>query len=291
MRSKIIVGLIFITVGIFILLANLGLVDYNVFYSLFNLWPLLLIVIGVNVIFRHNKMVSYITWILFFIILIVYGVYVQSNLESPGLSTDEVVFEKREETQYGSLDLDLGASRLSMDAIDDQLLTADLRGRRLNYREQYSNNSERVDIGFESRGFNITNLQSQDATYDFYLNRDVIWDIELDLGALSGELNLEDIPVRSIDLDSGAASLTIILGDKHDLDFAIDSGASSIDLLIPENVGLRIDMDSGLTTSNIKDLGLIDNGDYYTSSNYNSTDVKIHMDIDTGVGKVNFSYK
>ena len=94
-----------------------------------------------------------------------------------------------------------------------------------------------------------------------------------------------------MDLDSGVASLTIVLGDKHDLDFSIDSGASSIDLIIPSGVGLRIDMDSGLTSTNIEDLGLIDTGDYYITPNFDSADVKINLDIDMGVGKINFEWR
>ena len=292
MKSKIIVGLIFVTIGIFLLLANLGFINYNVFYSLVNLWPLLLIVIGINVIFRNNKIISYITWALFFIVLIVYGVYTQNTEDISGPNTtDEVFMERNTNTMYGNLDLDLGASSLGIDSTDDDLLAADLRGRSLDYWQKYSNGDKNVDIGFESRGFSIGNIQPHEATYDFYLNSDIIWDIELDLGALSGELNLENIPVRSVDLDSGAASLAIMLGNKHDLDFSIDSGASSIDLIIPENVGLRIDMDTGLTSSNIEDLGLTDNGDYYISSNYDSADVKINMDIDMGVGKINFQWR
>lgn len=291
MKSKIILGLIFITIGIFLLLTNLGLINYDVFYSLTNLWPLLLIVIGVNVIFRNNKVISYITWVLFFIVLIVYGVYTQSNSGFTELSTENLIMERKTETNYAKLDLDLGASRLGINSTDNDLLSADLKGRRLDYKEQYSNGNEKVDISFESRGFNINNLQSHDATYDFYLNSNVIWDLEFDLGALSGELNLENIPVRSMDLDSGAASLTLILGDKHDLDFSINSGASSIDLIIPRGVGLRIDLDSGLTSSNIDDLGLIDKGDYYTTPNFESADVKINMDIDMGVGKINFQWR
>ena len=276
--------------GVFLLLANLGLINYNVFYSIFDLWPLLLIVIGINVIFKDNKIVSYITWLFFFIILIVYGVYTQGASQNEEISTDYVL-EKREETKYANLDLDLGASRLNINSTDNDLLRADLIGRRLDHRQKYSNGNEKVDIVFASKAHNMLNLQGYDATYDFNLNNGVIWDIDLDLGALSGEINLEDIPVRSIDLDSGAASLTIILGDKHDLDFAIDSGASSIDIIIPTGVGLRIDMDSGLTSSNIKELGLGDMGDYYITPGYDSADVKIDMDIDTGVGKINFQWK
>lgn len=292
MRSKIVVGLIFITIGIFLLLANLGLINYNVFHSLVNLWPLLLIVIGINVIARNNKIISYITWLLFFIILIAYGVYTQNSLGvSDLIGIEEVYMERQGSTIYGNLNLDLGASSLNINSTDEDLLSADLSGRRLDYWQEYRNGYENVDIGFESRGFTIGDIQHYEATYDFYLNSEIIWDVEFDLGAVSAYLNFENIPVRSIDLDSGAASLTIVLGDKHDLDLSIDSGASSIDLIIPTGVGLRIEMDSGLTSTNIKDLGLIDTGDYYMTPNFDSADVKINLDIDMGVGKINFEYR
>ena len=291
MKNKVIIGLILVTIGVFLLLANLGIINHDVFYNVLNLWPLLLIVIGINILFRNSRVVSYIAWGLFFIIIIIYGIYTQNNLETTELSTDTVVMERRSETRYANLDLDLGASRLSIDSTEDELLLGNLRGRRLNYNERYSNGKEKVDIDFESQSFNFTNLQEHDATYDFYLNSEIIWDLDFDLGALSGKLNFEDIPTRSIDLDTGAASLTIILGDKHDLDFSIDSGASTIDIIIPEDVGLRIEMDTGLSSDNIDELNLIYNGDYYISSNYDSAGTKINIDIDSGVGKINFSYK
>lgn len=292
MRNKVIIGLILVTVGIFLLLANLGIINYNVFYNIFNLWPLLLIVIGINIVFRNTKAISYIAWGLFFVIIIIYGVYTQNNLETSDLSTETIVMERRAETRYADLDLDLGASRLNINSTDDELLLGNLKGRRLNYTEKYSNGREKVDILFESGNFNLTNFQAnQDATYDFYLNNEIIWDLDLDLGALSGQLNLEDIPTRSLDLDIGAASLTIVLGDKHDLDFSIDSGASSIDIIIPKGVGLKIELDIGLSANNIDDLDLIYNDDYYISSNYDSAETKINIDVDSGLGKINFSYK
>ena len=135
MRNKIILGLIFITIGVFLLLANLGLINYNVFYSIFDLWPLLLIVIGINVIFKGNKIIPYITWLLFFIILIVYGVYTQNSVaETEGIFKENVVMEKRPETRYGNLDLDLGASTIGINSTNEELISADLNGRRLNYR-------------------------------------------------------------------------------------------------------------------------------------------------------------
>lgn len=290
MRNKLIIGLILVTIGVFLLLSNLGIVSGNVFYSLFDLWPLLLIVIGVNIIFRNNRIVPYITWILFFIILILYGLTRNTDVDSEGF-LESVVIEKRAETQYANLDLEIGASDLTIDSTDGSLLRGNLSGRRLDYVEDYSRDFEIANLDFQSRSFNLGNLVDYNSTYDFYLNRDVIWDLDMDLGAINGEINLVDIPVRSLEIDLGAANLGLLLGDRHDLDLYIDSGASNLEIAIPQDVGLRIDLDAGITSTNIDDLNLIDYDDYYLSSNYDSANIKISLDIDTGVGKISFSYR
>lgn len=290
MRNKVIIGLILVTIGIFLLLSNLGIISGNVFYSLFDLWPLLLIVIGVNTIFRNNRIVPYISWILFFIVLILYGVTRNTDVDSEGF-LESIVIEKRAETQYANLDLEIGASDLTIDSTDGSLLRGNLSGRRLDYVEEYSRDFEIANLDFQSRSFTIGNLVDYNSTYGFYLNRDVIWDLDMDLGAINGEINLVDIPVRSLEIDLGAANLSLFLGDRHDLDLYIDSGASNLEIAIPQGVGLRVDLDTGITSTNIEDLNLIDYDDYYLSSNYDSASVKINLDIDTGVGKIDFSYR
>lgn len=111
--------------------------------------------------------------------------------------------------------------------------------------------------------------------------------MDLNLGAVLCEMNLEDIPLRKIDLDPGAADLTFILGSKHDLDFKVDAGASNINIIIPQDLGLKIAIDSALSSSNIKDMNLIHREDYYISQNYDDASVTFNLDIDRGVGNIN----
>lgn len=289
MRGKIVIGLILVILGVLILLANLGIINYSVFYSLISLWPLLLIVVGVNIIFRNNRIVSYLSWIIFFLILIVYGIFSPVTMESTISYEEQLIIQRREGTDYADLELDLGASRISFDSTEEHLLFGDFQGRRLEYREEYGNDNAYLKFG--PKGFRVVDIGSMESNYDFSLNDDVIWDLDLDFGALTGNLNLEDISVRSIDLDVGAASLDIALGDLHDLDFSIDSGASSLEISIPNGVGLRVDMDTGLTSTNIESLGIANMGDYYVSPGYDSAQVKINLDIDMGAGKIDFRWK
>ncbi|NLJ90740.1 MAG: hypothetical protein GX323_07550 [Clostridiales bacterium] len=290
MKSKEFGGLFLIVIGLLLLLFNLGYINFNVFTSFFDLWPLLLIAIGINIIFKNNRIVSYITWGLFFVIIIAYGIFTQDNSNTM-IGFNSVAVEKFSETKYGNLNLGIGASKIIMDSTDKDLISADLRGRPLDFNERYKNNNEIAIIDFQSRKFNIRGQEKHKAVYDFYLNKDVIWDINFDLGAVSCEINLEDIPVKNIDLDSGASDLTFILGNKHDLNFEIDTGASNINIVIPKDVGLKIDIDSALSNSNIKDMNLIKRGDYYISQNYDNASIRINLDIDMGLGNINFSYR
>lgn len=290
MKNKEFGGLILIVIGILLLLFNMGYIDFNVFTSFFDLWPLLLIAIGINIIFKNNRVISYITWGLFLVIIIVFSIFTQ-DVSNTKIGSSDIVIEKFPETKYGSLNLDIGASEIIMNSTDKDLLSAQLRGRQLDFNERYKNNKETAIMNFQSRKFKVRGIERHNTLYDFYLNKDVIWDIDFDLGAVSCEMNLEHIPVRKIDLDSGASDLTFILGNKHDLDFEIDTGASNINIIIPADVGLKIEIDSALSNSNIKDMNLIHRGDYFISQNYDDANITINLDIDMGLGNINFSYR
>ncbi|MDR7869396.1 MAG: DUF5668 domain-containing protein [Tissierellaceae bacterium] len=291
MKNKGSVGLILIVIGVILLLFNLGYINFNVFLSLFNLWPLLLVAVGISIIFKNNQVVSYITWGLFFVIIIAFGIYTQDVSNTLISSNDNILIDKSPETKYADLHLDIGASNININSTDDYLILVDPLGKPLDYKEQYKNNKENAVISFESKMFNISRIQRHNEVSSFYLNKDVIWDLEFDLGAISGKINLEDIPVRKIDLDSGAADLTFILGNKHDLDFEIDTGVSNVNIIMPQDVGLKIEIDSALSSSNIKDMNLIARGDYYISRNYDEANVVINMNIDMGLGNIDFSYR
>lgn len=290
MKSKELGGFIFIVLGIFLLLFNMGYINFNVFTSFLDLWPLLLIAIGINIIFKNNRIISYITWGLFFVIIIGFSIFTQC-VSNTTIESNKIAIEKFPETKYGHLNLDIGASQIIIDSTDKHLLSVDLRGRRLDFNQEYRNNNETAILNFESGIFNIRGRERNKALYDFHLNKDLIWDMDLNLGAVSCEMNLEDIPLRKIDLDAGAADLTFILGNKHDLDFKVDAGASNINIIIPQDVGLKIGIDSALSSSNIKDMNLIHRGDYFISQNYDDASVTLNLDIDMGVGNINFTYR
>ena len=111
----------------------------------------------------------------------------------------------------------------------------------------------------------------------------------MDLGAVSGTLDFENIATRSINLNMGAGNLDIILGNNHSIsNIKIDSGASNLNIIVPQNAGIKINLDSALSKINMDDLNLIRSDDYYISPDYAERDVKLDFHISMGVGKINF---
>lgn len=288
-NKRLVSGIILIILGILFLLSNLGYISFDVLFGIFDLWPLLFVIAGINILFNKKPIVILITWIIFFVILILYGIFYGSINTDIDFSTH---FTKPAETSYGKLNLDIGAARVDIDSEKDNLLKVNARGIKLDYNDIYKNNNETAIFNFANRNHNSIIFDTKGNNYDFKLNEDVIWDLDLDLGAISGTLNLENIAAKSITLNMGAGNLNIVLGNKYDQsDIRIDSGASNINITVPKNAGIKIKSDSSLSKIDIDDLGLIKSGDYYISPNYEKEDVKLRFHISMGVGIVNFGVK
>jgi len=292
-KSKLLNGIVLIGIGVFFLLVNLGYVSFSILFGIFDLWPLILIVVGVNILFKKKSIVSFITWILFFIVLILYGTFYQGrNIAKGEWVRNNINVKKHMETSYAKLDLDIGAAKINVGSEVESLLVANLKGRDLDYNETYKNNKETAQFSFESKNIRAINLKNNNADYSFNLNKDIIWDLDLDLGAVSGKLNLEEVPVRSIDLDFGAGNIDIVLGTKYNnSNIKIDSGASNLTIVVPKDAGVKLKLDTALTKTNIDDLNLTKSGDYYLSSNYEEANTKLEFDIDMGAGKIDFKIK
>ena len=288
-NRRLIGGIILIILGILFLLTNLGYIGFDVLLGIFDLWPLLLVVAGVNILFNRRFIVSLIAWIIFFVILILYGTFYRGMNADTDFKTH---FTKPAETSYGELNLDIGAARIDVDSERNDLLKVDARGIKLSHNNTYKNDMETAIFNFANKNHGLTIYNTRGSDYNFKLNEDVIWDLDLNLGAISGTLNLENIATRSVDLDMGAGNLNIILGNKYGRsDIEIDSGASNINITVPKDAGIKIKLDSSLSKTNIDDLSLIKLGDHYISPDYEERDVKLEFRISMGVGRVDFRVK
>lgn len=290
-------GIILISLGILWILSNLNIIDISLYRivgntigGLFDLWPLILIIIGVSIIFKKETL-NTILWIGFLALVIIYSLFIKNdirqNSSSENFKEETYSTEMNSNIERGSLDLDIGGSNFKIEGIEEEFMKLDHDGA-FNYK---FNRDERTENIYISSKKNIIQ-NGMDRNLKLAINKTIPWRFDLNMGAVSGILDLKDIMVEELDLDMGAGKVEVTFGDKSELtSIDIDSGASQIIFNIPKESGLKIYMDGALNSTNLDQLGLtkLDRGEY-VSNNFNSSDSKFEIEVDMGVGSFEINY-
>lgn len=301
-------GVFLLTVGLVWVLVSVGVITWSIMDALWTLWPLLLVLIGVNIIFKHNEWIKAGAWVLFLAVVISYGYFVENrtstgNNAGPGAGdtiveqnvnngeTGSVTWEKDAQTQSGEFRLSFGASRIVVGNTAANLVEAKLEDPDIKHYLNYPDGKkETVSVHFDKKNYPVIKTGPINYTNWFYLNDNMIWNLNVDTGAADTTLDLSNLKVEKLDIDMGAASMKLIFGDKHSLtSVKVNAGVSKIDIDLPKSVGMRVDMDGALNETNFDELGWEKIGNYYQSPNYDEAASKVEMSVDMGVGKLNIN--
>lgn len=288
-------GIFLLTVGIVWLLYIAKIVTMSTFNALFTLWPLILVVIGVGFIFRNNRLIRTVSWLVLLTVVICYGYFAapskgfvinNTNAADTNVAYTKVTLEKLPETEKGELSIRLGATQLFVDSTTSNLLDANISKELVQHSESMKDSNRTALIAFEMKGFNIENLKyANKLRNDFHLNSNVIWKLVLDTGAIDGNLDMTGLKVEKLDIGAGASKIKLDMG-SYNTELKIDAGASQIDITLPNDTGMRIKLDGGLNNTNLDSPGWVKKGDWHYSPGYDSKGFKIEADMSLGVGNL-----
>jgi|GEM_PF-1344751 len=288
-------GIFLLMAGGIWLLALAHIVTINTLYAFLALWPLILVVIGVSIIFRNNRFIRVGAWLALMAAVVCYGYFgtparsplIGGNFIIDGKWSGErqnVTFEKKPETERAELDLKFGASKLNIDSSASGLLEADIVKDAVRYSQSMSDGDRASRLEFEMRNFNINMLKDGASMVSrFRLNKDVIWKINVQTGAESDDIDLSGLKTERLDLKTGMSEINLKLG-SYNSEVKIDAGASNIDITLPEDTGMRVRFSGALNSANLN--GWVKDGDWRYSPGYNEKNHKITAEINMGVGNL-----
>lgn len=289
--SRIRNGVILLSVGIVLLLNNLGYVDWSVWVSILSLWPILLIAIGIEKIFAKTSLsfVAYLSPILL-LIAILGPAYYYYHHETDNVTYDGKIFRWEKEmsppVKRGFATFDFKAGTLKTNASQDKLVLAELDYWR---REplclyNYSDKDSTVKLEIKDRdhfwrGWFNPGSKSRHQ-WDVFLSDKIPWDLEIENSVASGDFDFSGIILENLSVDSDASSLKIKLGNKaRDLKAKIDSDVSKLELFLPKDAGLKIENRSSLSSTNFEDISVNHERKSYWTSNYDSAPSKIEISL------------
>lgn len=246
---------ILILVGVFALLINSGLVPAERLDRLVDLWPLILIVIGLELVVRRAVQGPTAEIAAAGIVLLAIVAAAAYVAVGPAIPTGTHTLDAS--AKVGTLDhatarIDVGAANITMvggSNIGDDLFRAHI---------EYSGNKPDVSLDASSGDVHISQsntsglfFQSHRFVLDLQLNTGVRWSIAINSGASTDDFNLATVHVASIELNTGASRETITVGTPAGtVPITINGGALNVTIHRPQGVAASAAVSGGAVTLN-----------------------------------------
>ncbi len=291
-RDKIAPGLILIGIGILFLLRNMGIIHWWTIGSLLRFWPLILVVIGINIIFRNHPVVTTITWVAFFAIVVGFAIANPAqppwnNMRGNSSEPTDISIPMESNLDEAVLKLSTGAMKLKMEAGDQELLLVEDFPFEPEIKLNDSNNGRRKEISISTNSINIIGPNDEYRESLIQLNKNVRWDIEAKLGAAASEMDLRELDFEKVSMEVGAGDFKLLLPQtESDSQITINAGASQVVLELPREVNARIEANNVLSQTSIDGRHWDQQGDVYYSKSYDDSKPVVDIEVTMGVGRV-----
>jgi len=245
---------VLILVGIFALLVNSGVISTDRLNLLFDLWPLVLIVIGLELLARRaipgqNGAVAAVL-----IVLLAAGGAVAYVALAPNPATSgKLDFHAALGNLDGAtLEIDAGAANITVtgtSALEGDLYeaTIDYAGPRPQVNLDRSAGSLTISQG--NSGFGL--FQTRRFTLDLQINSSIPWTVASNGGASTETFNLASVPLTSMEINTGASRDDITLGTPSGVvPITINGGALTVRLHRPAGAAANVQVSGGAVSLN-----------------------------------------
>jgi Domain of unknown function (DUF5668) len=291
-RGLVLPGLL-ILVGAVALAANLNLIQWDALYRLLDLWPLVLVLVGVELVLRgltSRRAAAAIGLVL--VLLTAVGAIAYVSLAPPipagGQTLDSS--EPVSELTAAALDLSFGAADVN---VHGESLGGALFKSHIEYAGQkpdvsFDRSTGRLTIADNSQGFRFFFGPPGRRKIDLALEGSLPWSIDISGGASHVTLALGAVPVRALNLSGGANNITLTLG-KPSGTVAIDvsGGASTVTIHRPAGVAASLTASGGANSVRLDDHHLASFGDSSAqTAGYDTATDRYAIDVSGGASNV-----
>jgi hypothetical protein len=257
MRGPIFWPLLLIAVGVMFLLINFGVLPANTWDVIWRFWPVILIVIGLDIIWRWAR---------------------RSNAP---VQTEALSFDLGGLTE-AEVKIEFGAGQLHVGACDTpgKLAEGEFSG-----GVQYRLHGDDLKLKMPEDSWMWE--RATDRRWEVRLTRAIPLHVRVRTGASRVELDLTELRVTDLRVGAGAAESIIHLSRAAGQTRAhVETGAAATVIHVPEGVAARIRANMALGTVRIDSARFPQTGNEYCSPDYATAPNKLDLQLEGGVGEV-----
>jgi hypothetical protein len=315
-NDKLIPGLVLVFIGAAFLLNNFGYIHFH-WYNIFHLWPIFLVIAGVNLVFAHNKSswatILKIAVVVFGLGLLFFGDfgdrfnfwpgrhgyynndmnYSNDNNDDDNDSTNSsnvksvgngrFVEPYKADIKIARLNISGGGTSYTLNDTTNQLFSANTKDTYGRYDFSHSQDDSVYVLDFKMRDHHGFNFDSDKNAAIMRLNPNPEWEIHVETGATKLDFDLSKFKIRELHLHGGAASFNVKLGAPLVMtNVDVQTGVSGVDISIPQNAACSIETESGLSDNHFEGFNKTRDNNYETPG-FSAAKNKIHIHISGGL--------
>jgi predicted membrane protein len=143
------------------------------------------------------------------------------------------------------------------------------------------------DLSIEQPRGGHTHIGDTTYVWDLQMANDVPLELLAHLGAGNARLDLSSLTMRRVEVEMGVGELNMDLRGtpKHDFDVRIQGGIGEATIHLPRDVGIYATGSGGI--GEIHTEGLRKQGDHWVNDAYDNAKVRIHVNVEGGIGQIN----
>lgn len=318
-HDKLVPGTILISLGVIFLLQSFGVIHIH-FWNIVHLWPVFIVIAGINLIFANNRSPLAtslkIGVVILGLLILVFGQFDRDrgwrsiphfsyrnddnkdddgfdfNIDDDDDNTDVATKAGQSQfnepltanTQIAKLNISGGGTSYNLSDTTGQLFEAVTKRHLINYMLTHTTQDSLHILNFRlANGKGHFNFGKKSETVTFKLNSTPIWDFDIQTGATEMNFDLSKFKVRNLDLNGGAAAFKLKLGQPLETTrIDVSTGAASVHIAIPNDAACKITTDSGLSSKDFKGFTKITD-DHYETPGFANAKNKILIQFDGGV--------
>lgn len=285
--------LFLITLGVLFLLANLGMLPMTFWEIGFRFWPVILILVGLDIIFgRRSSLGGLIIVVLWILVIggVIYMAMSGATLMPIGATTTDNYSQVLGDIKSASIDIDIGVANVqtsSLGSDTNNLVQASfLHSDRTRVVQTYSVVNAEGRLALKEEGSFVLGFGNP-SQWNIKLAPSVPTALRINGGVGNAVLDLSELVLPSLNIDIGVGSLTMTTPKSGATTMQLKGGVGSATIKIPDGVAARIRVDGGLGSVNVNASRFPKSGNMYQSVDFATSPNKIDIEIDAGLGSIN----
>lgn len=184
-------------------------------------------------------------------------------------------------------DINMRAGELHIEGGAPNLMTASFR-----YSESVGRPTVRYEVTGDHGRLTVESPKNGSGTgntvnkWDLQIGSGVPLDVTVSLGAGESNLDMSQLPLRSLEVNMGAGEMALNVsgGYKRDVTVQVNGGVGEARIRLPKDMGAVVDAAGGIGSISTKGLTKRD-GKYYNDA-YSEDEPAVRMDVQGGIGDI-----